>query len=391
MEGVDDIVSNYSTPQRSCVNDGVEQLRKEVNDLRREIECLRAIVLNGANQGDSAKKSFKVPIEIKLPIFRDENRDSPIEFMRSFDQYCAIKEVPSEFIPILLESALQDRAGMWFQVVKNELYDFDQFRTAFVNEFFSVEVKTRAKDAWRNRKYTNTEGPMLSFCYKQISEIGHIDPSLSEYERNYIILKQLPTEVQIGSSGIDLNDTKKLTYAIGRIDDARRRGNEGESNERFKNNNFRNNDKPSWGNYGYDKSRDAFTGTNLGKNWGTERDNPGRFKRFENPDKFRQNGEFRNAERQREFPRRGNRDGFRPINDEHRNRLDSNHQNNRDQNINRSSWRDPGTERSNGIAVGNNKRVAPISISHQNKDSDRLDPSDLNTITVEAEIHNLNE
>lgn len=363
MEDNIESISNYSTPKRNCVSDEVVQLRKEVDDLRREIEYLRVIVLRDAKKVEPVKTSFKPPIEIKLPIFRDENRDSPSEFMRNFDQYCTIKEVPEEFVPILLESALKDRAGLWFQVVKDSIDNFDQFRAEFVEEFFSIEVKTRAKDSWRNKKYASSDGPMLSFIYKQISEICNIDPTMDEYERNYIILRQLPMDAQIGSSGIDLRDTKKLTYAIGRMDDARRIGNKGGQNEFF-----RGNEK---------------------NHWGTAKNNFYSAKQADNSGSHGQGGEFRPTDRSRETSWRERKDFNPPVTNITRNRPDSNQTQNGNY---RNQWRDGDKARNNRDKPDNHKRVAAINVVKESSQA-RLaaNEEDLEAITVQADFHRLND
>lgn len=225
---VEDICSTYTTPPRSCVTRDEENfisLRKEIDALRREVDYLRLIIFKGDIINEKPKKQFKVPIEIKLPTFRDEHQDNPVVFMNSFDQYCAIKEVPEEYVPILIESALKERAGLWFQVAKYEINGLSDFKNAFADEFFSVEIKTQAKNNWRDKRYNEqVDGQLLSFFYKQTNEISNIDPDTREYEKNYIILKQFPLEVQMALSGINLNETKALKYAIARQDDIQRSG-----------------------------------------------------------------------------------------------------------------------------------------------------------------------
>lgn len=378
-----DAESQYSTPPRSCESSEMAKLRAEVNELRREIEYLRIIVSKDTRRENFGKKTFKVPIEIKLPIFRDENRDSPSEFIRNFDQYCVIKEVPEDFIPILLESALKERASLWFQVAKNEIFDFDGFKSAFWEEFFSVEVRTRAKDSWRNRVFSSSEGPMLSFFYRQTNEVGHIDPNLNEYEKNYIITKQLPTDVQIGLSGIDLNDTKKLTYAISRMDDTRRldRRNDKEW--------YREGEKNNWGKSKYDgikTSEEVRKGDN-GRNWNS-------FK--EKHHTFRQANEIPNRESGREVSWRERKDYPAYTQRPFQNQREDNYPQNSNRNTNINSQKESYSDRSNQNKSANTKRVAPVNFhkesenERQNRNTGNRTPG-YDAITVEAAIHSLNE
>lgn len=382
---------SYSTPPGSCAVSEVEELRKEVETLRRELEYLRVIVLKDVRQTEVAKKPFKVPIEIKLPSFRDENQDSPIDFMRNFDQYCTIKDVPGEYIPIILESAMKERAGLWFQMIKNEIDDVDQFRNAFAEEFFSVEVKTRAKDAWRSRKYRSTEGPMLSFFYSQTSEINNIDPTFNEYERNYVILKQLPTDVQLGLSGTDLKDTKKLTYAISRMDDARRQSptRVSQNGERSVN---KGNERFTWGNANYRGAGNERNHTSYGKEWGISSGVEKRNGQYDHRENQRYENEARLRDNFRKSPWQEMNRENRPINTTYRNRVNPDNTRNTNNDANRSSWRDQGPGKTGGPEQSTNRRAAPLNLLRENDNRDDRTPNveDENAITVQAEIHHLN-
>lgn len=350
--------------------------------MRLEVEYLRVIVLRDARQADLVKKPFTVPIEIKLPSFRDENRDSPMEFMRSFDQYCSIKDVPCEFVPILLESALKERAGLWFQVVKKEIDDMDEFRNAFVNEFFSIEIKTRAKDAWRNRKYLSAEGSLLSFFYKQKSEIDNIDPTMQEYEINYIISKQLPIDVQIGLSAIDLKETKKMTHAISRMDDAWRQGYADKTDD----NHF-------WSKPGYVKGRNERYVTDNTNNWGTNRNDDHAVRSHDFQGKKGRNEEASTNDNFRENPWRQRNEEDRFENSNFRNRLAANNPNPIRPNNEeiRDMRRNQDFERAEGHKRDYNRRVAAVQIfNEQPNETFNSNADDANEMVVQAVIRNLN-
>lgn len=377
-----DGIEEFSTPPRNCVPNEIERLRSEVESLRREVDYLRTIIVGDGKQANP--KQFKVPVEIKLPIFRDENRDSPNEFMKSFDQYCAIKQVPIEFIPILLESALKERAGIWFQVIKNEINDFEEFKSAFANEFFSVEIRTRANEAWRNRKYDSKEGSMLSFYYKQTNEISHIDPYISEYEKNYVIIGQLPKQAQMGLSGIHLSETKKLTYGISRLEDANRDRNfEGYRGgltgfEKTCN---------TWGNL-YNARYRADGGKGVDKReWGSFRENGQTSKRYDAIGKQKQRDETHINDRRDSW-----RERTEDINkfNKHGDNGQKQHYRNSNRNVG-NTWRDSENARPNVNNVVNNRSMAPLNIDRNDSHISRTtDLHDSNRIEVQAEVHNLN-
>lgn len=221
-----DLKSNdeYDTPsEHAHCPDRLEfdQLKRKIASLRKEVEYLRLLVGFKSESSNEYKKQFKAPPEIKLPIFHDEINDNPLEFMRDFDQYCSIKQIPDQYVPIIIESALQGRARLWYKAAKHNIHDIGDFKHAFADEFFSIEIQTRAKNNWRNREYdSRNDGSTLAFYYHQTYQATTVEPLLSDYEKNYLIVGQFPREVQMALVGIDLEDSRKLAYALSRIDDA---------------------------------------------------------------------------------------------------------------------------------------------------------------------------
>lgn len=197
---------------------------RKIADLRKEVDELKDALLQqmfGSNRRSRGECSWSWHInnaDIKIPSFKNENLDDPIEFLSDLERYFAIKNTPEEVKLVLVETALQDRAKLWYGANKISFFNYLQFRKAFYNEFFCIETRVKTRNRWATSKYDGSGESLVSYFYKKTRESNNFEPPLDQYEINYTIVKQYPTNIQVSLAGVDYNDTKKIVQVLSFLD-----------------------------------------------------------------------------------------------------------------------------------------------------------------------------
>ena len=164
--------------------------------------------------------------EISLPTFSGENVEDTGEFLRDIEQYIYIENIPENFQAKIMSKALTRRDKVWFNAVRGELHNMEEFSMKFRDEFLSCEKQERAKEIWKPEKYK--DGSLLNYFYLRVGEANRFVPPDSEYHRNRIIIGQLPRVIQIAMMGTDISNTGDVVRALTRADEARVRNFGGE-------------------------------------------------------------------------------------------------------------------------------------------------------------------
>lgn len=156
-------------------------------------------------------------INIKVPKFSDNI--NPLEFLNDLEKYFRFKNVRPEHQLVVIESLIDGRVKLWYEIVKDTLFDFNSFKSAFKNEFYSIPVRVKFKSQWMSRKYNKTtDGTMQTFFYKQLREARYFDPPLTPYEINYSIMQQFPPSTRVALSAVNLSDSNLVAQALFQID-----------------------------------------------------------------------------------------------------------------------------------------------------------------------------
>ncbi|XP_051167924.1 uncharacterized protein LOC127285790 [Leptopilina boulardi] len=210
----------------------VHVLNLRIEILENEVKRLKELFFNQGsypnhfassreNQIDSSFDWSRLArYEMTLPTFAGELSDDPQEYLRDIDQYLLFKKVPFEYAPKIIQNSLKGHARTWFDANKYDIMNFNQFCDRFREEFLSLDVQERRRDRWRSLKYYPNQETLVNFFYNQRSEGMRIQPPMSNYEINRIIISQLPSNVQVALAGSDLSNVKQVVHSLTRIDDA---------------------------------------------------------------------------------------------------------------------------------------------------------------------------
>lgn len=119
---------------------------------------------------------------------------------------------------IIVENALEGRAKVWYNANRVQFANYEAFKTAFLNEFFSIPVRVRMKSQWASRKHTGQSGTLQTFFLKQITEAEYFSPPLDPYELNYTVVQQLPIRVRKSLVTVDYTDSNSIANSLSQLD-----------------------------------------------------------------------------------------------------------------------------------------------------------------------------
>ena len=213
----------------------IEQLRNNLAAQQAEIQRLRAAQMNpmpANNQVQGcASQRREVPIEIntlvnsihtmnlevKLPEFHDENSMNPIKFLKEIDRYCTIKNIETNRKMTVLPLLLHGKARIWFELQANYL-NYDSFKDGFLKEFYNIPIQIKLKNAWANKRFTENDKTLQNYYYKQIKEASYLRPEISEFEKNFTIIQQLPQSARKMLATVNYDNSNMIGQILANLD-----------------------------------------------------------------------------------------------------------------------------------------------------------------------------
>ena len=157
-------------------------------------------------------------LEYKIPKFRDENDSHPLEFLEKMKNFFKVKNISEEKKMASIEIAMDGNARLWFNTQGN-FASFESFEVAFKARFFSIPVQVKIKNKWSIREYNDKkDGNFQNYYYEQLKEASYILPKMSEYEKNYVIIKQFPWWVQEALASANFDDANAIANTLANLD-----------------------------------------------------------------------------------------------------------------------------------------------------------------------------
>jgi len=131
--------------EEKCMNkiiDNERKYQKKIEELEAE---LNEIKFNNNNKQKYTNNPRSEPghiSEMTRPSFYGNNRDMhPVDFLHRLDEYFAIKQLYTGEKIIVVGDCLKATALNWFSTIRFQLRDYDDFRKAFIDEYWSREIQ----------------------------------------------------------------------------------------------------------------------------------------------------------------------------------------------------------------------------------------------------------
>lgn len=125
----------------------IDRLRRLNRDQNEQLSQLQERILQGNNiSGTQSIQNLvdglkEIHVDIKIPKFT--NNKNPNQFIERLEKYFSVKHV-SEANPLnILDGALEGRARAWFEARRDSFLSYENFKTKFLEEFYSVPIRVR--------------------------------------------------------------------------------------------------------------------------------------------------------------------------------------------------------------------------------------------------------
>lgn len=152
---------------------------------------------------------------VRIPKFND--KINPKEYLEQIKKYFDVKAIRAPQQILMLENILDAPIKVWYQNVKNSIQNFDQFKEAFLKQFYSIPIRLHFKARWQARRYTS-EVTMQEYFYRQVNEAQYFEPPVLPYEVNFSIIQQMPLQTRMALATIDYSQTNQVSQALAQLD-----------------------------------------------------------------------------------------------------------------------------------------------------------------------------
>lgn len=254
-----------------------EEARRRAEDQNNEARIVRENARARDDAGDRLVDGLVnhfqyLNVNVKIPKFTDES--NPKAFIDDVERYLKYKNIHINHQMFVIDSWLEGRLKIWYDINQERLTTFEVFKAAFLDEFYSTPVKVHFKNQWLARKYKQKDGTMQAYFYRQVRDAGYFDPPLTPYEVNYSIIKQFSTRIQIALATLNYSDTKLVAQVLTQLDNTQSEC-EPEKNKDFRliNTNGNSNGNSYQNNNSFRQNRVNSINTRYGKNSGNNNRN----------------------------------------------------------------------------------------------------------------------
>lgn len=91
-------------------------------------------------------------IDVNIPSFSDENSSNPLEFLDEVESYFKMRQIQLDRKLHVVTMLLKNKARIWMDLQDN-FQNYDQFKDAFIEKFYTVEVQVRSKNRWLSTRF----------------------------------------------------------------------------------------------------------------------------------------------------------------------------------------------------------------------------------------------
>ena len=211
----------WGVPPEHDVNFEIDRINMKIDALQIELRTLTRQmhdIMQSMQRHQYGETARSLRTEVILPTFAGNGLENAEEFLSDLSQYLIIKEIPDFYQSKVIMNALRDQAKIWFNAVRYEMVNLEDFRVRFREKYVSEEVQDRSKRIWETKKYH--EGSLINYYYRRVAEASKFYPALTQYKINKTIIAQFPQEIQLALAGVALENTQLVVRALGRVEDS---------------------------------------------------------------------------------------------------------------------------------------------------------------------------
>lgn len=145
-------------------------------------------------------------IHAKIKAPKHEN-NNPRKFLKEIDKYLIKKRCLDKNQLMEVDELLEGQIKLWFKNKRDIIRDYEQFKVAFLEKFYSIPIKIDFKNKWANKKYKN-DVSYQEYFYTQQNESRYLEPVITDYEVNFTIIRQMPDNVRASIASVDYGNSE---------------------------------------------------------------------------------------------------------------------------------------------------------------------------------------
>jgi hypothetical protein len=150
------------------------------------------------NENVSQVSTFLSTNELPLPTFDECKEVNPVYHLNQLEEYMKLKGIPQALkLPIAYRSIVGHMSKQWIETVARDIRDYDEFRRAFLNTFWSSARQSLVRCNLYQGKYNRNAGLTLSGHFLKFATMAsYLDPRPSDVEIVEAIRFHYPMGIQ---------------------------------------------------------------------------------------------------------------------------------------------------------------------------------------------------
>ncbi|PNF28429.1 hypothetical protein B7P43_G15945 [Cryptotermes secundus] len=136
--------------------------------------------------------------ELPLPLFDDASEMNPVFHLRRLDEFIHFRNVPKSLcLAIACRSLVGHLSKQWIEAVVHKLPDYEAFKKAFLDVWWSIAKQSLVKCTLYQTKYDRRSGLSLSGHFlKHVNMAAYLDPRPSDVDLIEALRAHYPVGVQ---------------------------------------------------------------------------------------------------------------------------------------------------------------------------------------------------
>jgi hypothetical protein len=142
--------------------------------------------------------SYLSPTELPLPIFEEVSDTNPVYHLRQLDEFMKFRGIPKALqLAVAYRSVKGQMGRQWVETASNNLKDYEEFKKAFLNTFWSSLRQGVEKCTLYQGRYDRGAGVSLSaYFLRQATTASYLEPKLNPVEIIQLLRTHYPVHIQ---------------------------------------------------------------------------------------------------------------------------------------------------------------------------------------------------
>jgi hypothetical protein len=191
---------------------------KELDEVRKETE-IRTLPSSQFHKEENLAMGLS-NTEVNLPQFDESKETNPMFHLKQLEQYFDLKKIPqSHRLVVACKSVVGGLPRQWLEAISDKFQNYEDFRQAFVNTWWSPSQQSLEKCKLYQDKYDPSTGISFSAHFiKYAKTAAYLEPKPTESEVIEAIRYHFPTRIQRILLSTKLNTIGEAVEFLKRLD-----------------------------------------------------------------------------------------------------------------------------------------------------------------------------